>query len=231
MECLYAPNLERGTQAISLIGEEAQHARALRLRTGEDLLLSNGYGLCAKVFVEELTKSEVRCSIRQILPDHNELPYRSIIALGILDSKDRMEFALEKAIELGATDFVPLLTKYSEHNRTKPDRLTAKALAAMKQAHRARLITIHTPMPPKVLVQMLPAYTTMILADADGNPPSAYAAENVCLCVGPEGGFSNEEQVFFTNYSPTMLWKLAPTRLRAETALVAGVSALTLFHQ
>lgn len=231
MECLYAPNLERGTQAISLIGEEAQHARALRLRTGEYVLLSNGCGLCAEALVEDLTKNELRCNIRLILPDYNELSYHSIVALGILDNRERMEFALEKAIELGATDFVPLLTHHSEHNRTRPERLIAKALSAMKQTHRARLTKIHAPMSPKALLQMIPAQTTIILADAEGNSPSTYSAENVCLCVGPEGGFSDEEQVFFSSYSPAMRWRLAPTRLRAETALIAGVSALTLFHK
>lgn len=231
MECLYAPDIEPHSTSIVLIGDEAQHARALRLRTGENIMLSSGRGYCADAVVEEISKQEVTCRLVRILPEHGELPYRVIIALGILDNRERMEFALEKAIELGASDFVLLLTKHSERDRTKPERLAAKALAAMKQSHRARLTRLHEPMTPQALLTMLPAETRIVLADTEGQKPSPYCAESVCLCVGPEGGFSEEEQMLLRNDARTVLWTLAPTRLRAETAALSGLSALTLFHQ
>jgi len=231
VECLYAPDLEPSNTNVVLTGDEAQHARALRLRTGENIMLSNGRGYCADAVVEEISKEEVTCRLVRILPEHGELPYRVIIALGILDNRERMEFALEKAIELGASDFVPLLAKHSERDRTKPERLAAKALAAMKQSHRARLTRLHEPMTPQALLAMLSAETRIIFADADGQKPSLYYAESVCLCVGPEGGFSKEEQMLLRNDARTVLWTLAPTRLRAETAALSGLSALTLLHQ
>jgi 16S rRNA (uracil1498-N3)-methyltransferase len=123
------------------------------------------------------------------------------------------------------------LTDNSEYNRTKPERLQAKALAALKQAHRAHLPTIHAPMSPKALLQMLPVGAHILLADAEGTAPKRYQAQTVCLCVGAEGGFSPEEQNLFRNDPRTNCWKFAPTRLRAETALVCGVAALTLFHE
>jgi 16S rRNA (uracil1498-N3)-methyltransferase len=231
MECLYAPAIEPHSTNTVLTGDEAHHARALRLRTGEKIMLSNGRGYCADAMVEEISKQEVICRLVRILPEHGELPYRVIIALGILDNRERMEFALEKAIELGASDFVPLMTKHSDRDRTKPERLAAKALAAMKQSHRARLTRLHEPMTPQALLTMLPAETRIVLADTEGHKPSPYHAESVCLCVGPEGGFSEEEQMLLRNDTRTTLWMLAPTRLRAETAALSGLSALTLFHQ
>jgi 16S rRNA (uracil1498-N3)-methyltransferase len=231
MECLYAPDIEPHSINVVLTGDEAHHARALRLREGEKIMLSNGRGHCADAVVEAIAKQEVTCRLVRILPEHGELPYRVIIALGILDNRERMEFALEKAIELGASDFVPLLTKHSERDRTKPERLAAKALAAMKQSHRARLTRLHEPMTPQALLTMLPAETHIVLADIEGQKPLPYHAESVCLCVGPEGGFSEEEQILLRNDARTVLWMLAPTRLRAETAALSGLSALTLFHQ
>jgi 16S rRNA (uracil1498-N3)-methyltransferase len=231
MECLFAPDMTIDAATVLLLGDEAQHARALRLRVGERLLLSNGHGLCAETEVQEISKDKVVCGVVRILPEHSEYPFRIIVALGILDNRERMEFALEKAIELGARDFVLLLTDNSERDRTKPERLQSKALAALKQAHRAHLPTIHAPMSPKALLEMLPAGTHLILADAEGSAPHSYQAGTVCLCVGAEGGFSQDEQQLFRNDPRTNLWKLAPTRLRAETALLCGVAALTLFHE
>lgn len=231
MECLYAPDMEPHSTNTILMGDEARHAHALRLRTGERILLSNGCGYCAEATVEEISKKGVICRLLRILPEHGELPYRIIMALGILDNRERMEFALEKAIELGVTDFVPILAQHSERKRTKPERLFAKALAAMKQSHRARLTRLHEPMTLQALLTMLSTETRIILADTEGQKPSPYHAESICLCVGPEGGFSEEEQILLRNDARTMLWMLAPTRLRAETAALSGLSALTLFHQ
>lgn len=233
MECLYSPDIEPTTNSTAavLTGDEANHARALRLRSGEHLMLSNGRGYCAEAIVEEMTKHEVVCRLVSIKPNHGELPYRVIVALGILDHRERMEFALEKAVELGASDFVPLITRHSERDRTKPERLHAKALAAMKQSQRARLTTLHEPMSLAALLSMLPRETRIILADTEGQKPLLYSAESVCLCVGPEGGFSDEERSLLCDDARTVLWTLAPTRLRAETALLSGLSALTLFHQ
>lgn len=231
MECLYAPDIEPISTNLILTGDEAQHARALRLRAGERIMLSNGRGYCAEAIVAEISKHDVLCRLVRIIPEYGELPYRIFMALGILDNRERMEFALEKAIELGASDFVPLLTKHSERDRTKPERLFAKSLAAMKQAHRARLIHLHELMTPQSLLTMLPAETRIILADTEGQKPSRYNAASVCLCVGPEGGFSEEEQILLRNDARSVLWTLAPTRLRAETAALSGLTALTLFHE
>ncbi len=230
MECLYAPELAANSDRIILNNDEARHARALRLREGERIKLTNGSGLCAVAVVEELRNNEVQCRVQELLPNDGEYPYRIIVALGVLDNRERMEFALEKAIELGAHDFVPLLTDHSERNRTKAERLHSKAIAAMKQAHRARLITIHEPMSPKELLSLLPTDTVLLLADADGEKPHQYTASTVCLCVGAEGGFSEAEQSMFLSDARIMRWNLAPTRLRAETALLTGLAALALFH-
>lgn len=230
MECLYAPQLTSDSSVVVLHDEEARHARALRLREGECLLLSNGNGLCAEASIDAVRKELIECRIQRLLPEHGEYPFRIIVALGVLDNRERTEFALEKAVELGAQDFVLLLTDHSEHNRTKTERLQSKAIAAMKQSQRARLVTIHEPMSPQALLAMLPSETLIILADAVGAKPEHYTASTVCLCVGAEGGFSSQEQSLFRADGRTQLWRLAPTRLRAETALLSGLSALTLFH-
>jgi 16S rRNA (uracil1498-N3)-methyltransferase len=233
MECLYAPHLLETAQTLTL-GEEARsHARALRLREGERVLLSNGVGLCAVASIHTIRSSEIICALHDILPEYGELSYRLILALGILDNRERMEFAIEKAVELGVREIIPLLTEHSERyaaNRIKPERMTAKALAAMQQSHRARLPHIHTPTSIEALQTLLPSDAQIVLADVDGIVPQPITARNacICLCVGAEGGFSKSEVQTLKLDSRTTAWKLAPRRLRAETAAIMGLSAVML---
>jgi 16S rRNA (uracil1498-N3)-methyltransferase len=233
MECLYTPHLLESAQTLVLGDEARSHARALRLREGERVLLSNGAGLCAMARIHTIRNNEVLCALHEILPEYGELPYRLILALGILDNRERMEFAIEKAVELGVSEIVPLLAQHSERyaaNRIKPERMTAKAIAAMQQSHRARLPHIHAPTSVEGLQTLLSSDTKIILADVDGQLPHLLPVRNtsICLCVGAEGGFSEGEITLLKQDRRTIAWKLAPRRLRAETAAIMGLSAVTL---
>jgi 16S rRNA (uracil1498-N3)-methyltransferase len=237
MECLYTPHLLEVSQTLVLSEEGRAHARALRLREGERVLLSNGEGLCAMASIQMIRSNEVVCAVHKVLLEYGELPYRLILALGILDNRERMEFAIEKAVELGVGEIVPLLTQYSERyaaNRIKPERMTAKALAAMQQSHRARLPRLHAPLSVQELQTLLPSDSIIILADVDGQKPHTLTLTthntSICLCVGAEGGFSAREILSLKQDSRTIAWQLAQRRLRAETAAIMGLSAITLMN-
>jgi RsmE family RNA methyltransferase len=243
VECLYAPDLVVTSQTITLGNEEVQHARALRLRQNDGVLLTNGVGLCAAARVlthaqtygqargKELYQTEIQCGIEEILPEYGERPYRLIAALGVLDSRERAEFAIEKAVELGVHDFVPLLTENSERNRTKADRIHTKILAATKQCKRSRLMTFHAPISVDAFCTFLPADAVLVVADAGGISPytsasSITSALTIAIAVGAEGGFTATETSLLRRMPNSLLWTLAPNRLRAETALLAGLSGV-----
>jgi 16S rRNA (uracil1498-N3)-methyltransferase len=235
VECLYAPAMTAESSVILLYGDEQQHARALRLRGGEVIMLTNGIGLCAKARVQEVRKNEMQCAIENLLPNHAEHPYRLIAALGVLDNRERTEFAIEKAVELGAHDFVPLLSINSERDRTKADRLQAKILAATKQCKRARLMKLHSPQTLADFLQFLPNDAQLVLADTDGASPlesasSLALSHTIAVAVGAEGGFTTDETVLLQNAPNSVAWNLAPARLRAETALLAGLSNIVVMR-
>ncbi|MCS6809243.1 MAG: 16S rRNA (uracil(1498)-N(3))-methyltransferase [Bacteroidota bacterium] len=230
MECLYVPELDTESSIVVLPDDEARHARVLRMREGEACLLSNGRGICAEAVVQRVARNEIVCRVLRTIPQYAEHPYRIVVALGILAQRERLEFAVEKAVELGAHDFVPLLTEYSQSTHIKAERLQSKARAAMKQAHRSCLTTIHDPISLQGLFSMLPAEARIIVADAQGIQPQSYSAHTICICVGSEGGWSPEEYRYMQHDPRVIFWKLAPSRLRAETAVVSGISTATLFH-
>lgn len=242
MESLYTPYLSDESKYVELSDEALNHARVLRLREGEVVLLTNGIGLCARSVIEKTDKTTVLCRVQEMLPQYGELPYTLILALGVLDNRERMEFAVEKAVELGVQKIIPLLTDNGEKyatNRIKTDRLQAKALAATQQSHRSTIPTIHAPTSIDELLKMLSEYSQkenedvrVILADVDGVVPTQIPIQQnlkpcICVCIGAEGGFSKREIDILRTFPQANVWNLASRRLRAETAALVCLSAVT----
>lgn len=144
------------------------------------------------------------------------------LAMSVLDSRDRFEFALEKATELGITRFVPLLAKRSQHHRVHADRLVAKAVAAITQCGVAWLPEIA----PAVGVEDLPRANVVIVGDDTGDIPAAlhHGTESILVVVGPEGDLTPEEKSYLHNTLQAHRWAIGQNRLRAETAAIALLS-------
>lgn len=226
MECLFTPELRADTVLCRLPEEEARHARALRLREGDAVLLSNGAGVLARASIAVADRKEYTAAVHGIEPG-SELSFRLVLALGVLDNRDRLEFALEKAVELGATDFVPLLTRYSRPGRVAVDRLRSKAVAAMKQAQRAVLTEVHEAVSLSSFLASFAGRSTVLLADADGGAWSIPQGD-VCVVVGPEGGLDPDEVAAVRAVPGCVPVRLAERRLRAETAAVLAVGLAAL---
>jgi 16S rRNA (uracil1498-N3)-methyltransferase len=207
MECLYAPDLDPTSRTIALPQDERAHARALRLRDGDAVLLSNGCGHCAEAVLAwgEFSKNtkhpaDAHCSVVRHLPQHNEPRAALHLVLGALDNRDRMEFALEKCTELGIHSFTPLLADHSQQGALQAashhERLSAKALAAMKQSQRSHLPHVRSPQSLSAVLDGA-GDAVIVLADADGAEPQmlpeSVKTRGVWVFVGPEGGFSARE--------------------------------------
>jgi 16S rRNA (uracil1498-N3)-methyltransferase len=244
MECLYAPDLTPESRLVTLSGDELAHLRALRLREGERVLLSNGAGLCAECVVELVEKRvadrvadrTVECVVLRQLPLHNEPHAPLHLGLGVLDSRERMEFAIEKCTELGLRSFAPILADRSQHHRVNTERLQAKALAAMKQSQRSHLPHVCSPQSLQTVLEGV-GDAMVVLADVDGAEPQklpeSVKTHGVWVFVGPEGGFSERELLWMKEREESGLllrWNLGRSRLRAETAavLALGVAAMNV---
>lgn len=225
MECLYHADLNDTQNDYSLQGDEVKHARALRLREGDEVLLSNGRGLAARAEVRSFHRDHLACTAREFLPAFGEQRQAHTLAIGILQSRERFEFALEKAVELGVAAVVPLLTEFSQRARLRPDRLEHKMLAAMKQCKRSVLPTLFPAVP---LADYLAdcQHNTLVLCDAEGESRLQNMSNPAVLLVGPEGGFSAAELELIRADRRTVLLGLGPRRLRAETAALTALGIL-----
>ncbi|MDD3125733.1 MAG: RsmE family RNA methyltransferase [Candidatus Kapabacteria bacterium] len=236
MECLYIENLDSSAEKIIIAGDEFSHLKALHVREGEQILASNGQGLLATLVVEVLDKRKASA----VVLNFYEVPYPSErlgLALGILDNRERFEFALEKAVELGATDFYPVSGDFSQKHTVKIERLEMKAIAAMKQSKQAWKINIHTPVTVDELFNIITRKHTCLPKTCDNHLTTIYYADmnstnklqanngNAILLIGAEGGFSDREEAIIAK-SEHVSFSLGNNRLRAETASLAGLSII-----
>jgi len=229
MECIYYPELNENSREIEISGAEAKHISALRLQTNDVIMLSNGNGLCAESLIINKVKSSYILKPEKFLPNHGELSFRLGFAIGILNDRNRLEFALEKAVELGATDFFPAITEFTEKRRINLSRLSKKAVAAMKQCKRANLINIHKPVKFKKIDNFIQEFENVILADVEGKSPEKTAElKSTLIFIGPEGGFSDKEITTLKSRENIIFWKLGERRLRAETAAVTALSMASM---
>jgi 16S rRNA (uracil1498-N3)-methyltransferase len=232
MDCIYNKFLEN-EKSVILTNESLQHLNALRIRIGESILITNGLGLTVLCSLISINKKSAELDIIEIYENMGESNSRLGLALGILDNRDRFEFALEKSIELGLTDFYPLISKYSSTKKYDINRLIQKSIATICQSKRSVLPVIHKP----ILLENLLAneslnYESIFLADIDGMSINEKMIKNSNLVIaGPEGGLSTEEILKIRSLENTQSIKLGTRRLRAETASIILLSAVSLnFH-
>ncbi len=226
MESIYFPELKQNDFQVVISGSEAKHLKALRLKINEQILISNGQGLTAKALVQSFNKESITLQTIDYFIKLNEPAFPIALALGILSDRNRFEFALEKAVELGITDFYPLITKYVQKNKINQQRLLSKSIAAMKQCKRSVIPKIHLPIEINKLLKFA-EFDTIILANENGEfPKNKNINSSVLVFVGPEGGFDKEEIGIIKEKKRTLVWKLADRRLRAETAVVSALSLI-----
>lgn len=124
---------------IRLIGDEAKHAsRVLRCQVGDPMQITDGLGTLFYGFVESVTRTEVVVCIEKRTHQTKESP-RKVLAIGWIRKRERLEFLLEKATELGTDFFTVFTADHSEKGSIRMERLSAVLLRAMKQSKRTFL--------------------------------------------------------------------------------------------
>ena len=224
-----------GAAEARLAGDRAHYlTRVLRLRPGDPCLLFDGDGLDYPATIVEATRHTVRLELSPPVAAAPEspLPVRLLLAI---TRGSRMDVALQKSVELGATALVPVFTArcgVKLDARQAGQRLThwrGVMVAAAEQCGRARLPTLAPPAALGDALAGLPGgHATRLVLDpgagrglADLAPP----AGELVLLVGPEGGLTaaETEAAAARGFDGVAL---GPRVLRAETAPLAALAAV-----
>jgi 16S rRNA (uracil1498-N3)-methyltransferase len=219
---------------FELEDEAANHVgRVLRMNAGAELILFNGDGFNYPARISRCEKKSV--SVIAIEPQANpvESPLKIHLGQGI-SRGDRMDFAIQKAVELGVSEITPLFTERCGV-KLDGDRLSKRneqwqkiAISACEQSGRSVVPVVH----PAVALNVWLAQTTKELKLtlhpwASDTIKTLIPNHNIRLVIGPEGGFSEQEMAHTTAAGFTGI-QLGPRVLRTETAALTAISALQL---
>lgn len=211
---------------IELTGQEAKHAtKVLRKAVGETLTLMNGKGCRAVAEIQSIQKNSVSLKItsREL---RDEPKIKKVIGLGIIKIRDRFEFAIEKAVELGATTICLFDAEHSERTRIKEERLNAIIQSAFKQSGRWWIPNLVIKSDLKsVLFEFADHEMIMAHEQSEVEKPDFLEDSDKLLLVGPEGGFSQKEVKLLKDAGGRII-SLGKHRLRAETAVTAVLSQI-----
>jgi 16S rRNA (uracil1498-N3)-methyltransferase len=238
---LFCPTSLRGGEVIDLPSAVAHHAaRVLRLREGDTVTLFNGEG---GEFDARLTRIESR-SVSAAVGTHHaverESPLRVTLLQGLAGA-ERMDYVIQKAVEMGVAGIAPVTTARSV-TRLDPARASKRAehwrsviVASCEQCGRNRLPLLHPLCDFDAALRSLDpaqpgaasAVLSLVLLPGEGSPLTAFDCPSgaIRLLIGPEGGLSPDE-LAAAQRAGFLNARLGPRVLRTETAGVAVLAAM-----
>lgn len=220
--------------AIALDKEQSLYlAAVLRKAVGDEVVLFNGReGAWLCRLTSDSKKAVVLEGVEQIGAQTpvSELWY------GFAPLKsERLDYVIQKAVEMGAGIIQPVMTQYTQVNRLKTERLAANAIEAAEQCEVLSVPEIAAEISlDRLLAEWTDVHGTRKLVFADESAASAspldtlqdLRGEKIGLLVGPEGGFSPQEREKLHGLDFVVPISLGPRILRADTAAVAAMAVI-----
>ena len=229
MPLFYQPEITVG----HLSKEESGHAsRVLRLTAGDEIQITDGRGNLYKALIREPDPTKCKFEILA----QSSIPRRAFsvhLAIAPTKNADRMEWMVEKCVEVGIEKISFITCKTSERKTINLERFEKIIVAAMKQSQQAWLPVICELIPFREFITAT-TEAQRFIAHVDSENPhhltraAALAGEYLVL-IGPEGDFSLDELALAAT-SGYQKVSLGPHRLRTETAGLAAVMMLNMLN-
>lgn len=228
-----------GGGRLTVSGPDAHHiSHVLRMKPGEDIEAVDEKGLVSTCRITAIGGDTVEAEVLFAEPSCAELPNRLVLFQG-LPKSDKMELIIQKAVELGVSEVVPVATARcvvrldEKRAAAKVKRWQAIAEAAAKQSKRDVIPVIRPVMHfDKALAEaagldrtLIPYEKAVDIAASKAVIAGITAGESVGIFIGPEGGFEEKEVLKACEQGASSL-TLGPRILRCETAAITILSIL-----
>lgn len=234
MSRLYQAQTLTPHTTIRLDDKAGHHlARVLRAKTGEKLVLFNGQGGEYEAVISHIDKKGVDVTVGQFIDREVEPPIRIHLAQALARG-EKMDFIVQKAVELGVHKIIPLMTERcnvkleGEREEKRVQHWQSVVISACEQSGRNRIPEVETPLSLKAWLPIVKADRAFVLSPHVNTPLNDQPLPphaNLVLLVGPEGGLSDQEvtQAIQAGFQPL---SLGPRVLRTETAGLASLAVL-----
>lgn len=225
---------------IIITGSDVNHIKnVLRMKVGEEIAVSNGVDNREyRCGIEEYRDGEVVCTLRFIKEDGVELPARIYLFQG-LPKADKMELVIQKAVELGVYEVIPVAAKRcvvkldEKKAAAKVGRWQGIAESAAKQSKRGVIPAVHSVVSMREAIEyardmdvkLIPYELAEDMQHTKTVIEAVKAGESIAVFIGPEGGFEESEiqAALEANIEPVTLGRRI---LRTETAGLTVLSWL-----
>ncbi|MCL5781880.1 MAG: 16S rRNA (uracil(1498)-N(3))-methyltransferase [Patescibacteria group bacterium] len=214
-----------------------QLRNVFRLKSGDNLVLFDGSGSDFVCRITDISKERAALHIEEVVAS-KYMPMRKISLYASVIKKDKFEWIVEKATELGVSDIIPILSDRSEKKDVNMDRLNKIAVEAGEQCGRGNVPIIHPVETLDTLISQVAlegatrdsGYNAVFHTDADILPRSGLGTKikplnmsDIGIFIGPEGGWTDREIAMFRDANIDIRG-LDRQILRAETAAIVALS-------
>lgn len=222
-------------QFITLESDEAKHCtKVLRKSVGDEIHVIDGQGNLYVAQIELIAKNDCVCAILSKTEHFGTHPYYVRMCVAPTKNIDRFEFFVEKAVEIGVDEIIPVCCENSERKILKLDRIERIVLSAMKQSYKATMPKLHE----------MTDIRTILQTNYAGEKCMAHCEEQqkqllrdvvvkgseITILIGPEGDFSLSE-IELAKQQGWIPVSLGNSRLRTETAAIAAVHTVELLNE
>ena len=230
---LFVPETFSAGQVLSLpVGQAHYLAMVMRRKEGDAIALFNGQDGEWRAEITQVGKKNVEVQLTQPL-----LPQRPgpDVWLAFSPIKGKVEFVVEKAVELGVSRLLPVFTRRAVVTSVNEEKLRLTAIEAAEQCGRCDVPPITPCKDLAALLALWPAGRVLLHADENGaGRPLKDLVSGLSgalgVLVGPEGGFAPEEQQMLAAHTAVKGFGMGPRILRADTASVAALACVIAWH-
>jgi len=195
----------------------------LKMKASEKIVLCDGRGLEAEAIIISLEKKKIEVEIGEIRRNVNE-PDKKVILYCTILKRENFELAVQKAVEVGVTEIVPIISQRTVKTKLNEVRLKKIMREAAEQAERGILPILHSAMDLTTAFAHCKNNDFNLFFDPRGEKISAFAGmayEKLGIFVGPEGGWT-EDEIEAARMAGCQIACLGKTILRGETAAITA---------
>ncbi|MBB5744897.1 16S rRNA (uracil(1498)-N(3))-methyltransferase [Brevundimonas variabilis] len=221
------PDLGSGTPIAPTPDQSRYLTGVMRLTQGDDILIFNGRDGEWRATITEFTKRGVVLTCRELARPQAFGPDLELVVA--LVKKSRVETIVEKAAELGVRRIRPTITRRTNVEKVRLDRLDAIAMEAAEQTGRLDVPIVDDPEKLEAILDGWDPARRLMFCDEAGGEPAMAALQAAgpgpwAILIGPEGGFAPEERARLRALPFTTAVSLGPRILRADTAAIAAMT-------
>ena len=222
---------------VPLEREQANYlVNVLRLKPGADVLIFNGRDGEWRAQLAASGKKGAKLGILERTREQTAAPDLHYLFAPLKHA--RLDYMVQKAVEMGASRLLPILTRHTQAERVNLARMRANAIEAAEQCGILDIADIAEPVKFEAFVRGWAANRVLIFCDEDAevkDPVAALSAGRgggiagqlpVSVLIGPEGGFAEDERAALLQLPSVIRLALGPRILRADTAAVAALALI-----